>query len=166
VSTEYAPKVDTQLWTQRLAQSVAAAVRHFHQSELKGCPVVVFDLGCFPWHGSIELSFLTAAEVDADPHLFDRSAIASWTHYNFVGVKEPWPAGKELGQLMADLYHDTDDEDERDIRGTVVEMFLRASAAAVATPEGTAALGELTRDPRFQIWVQHPDTGQEFWPIA
>jgi hypothetical protein len=150
-------------WTSRLAQAVATAIRDFHRSYLKDSPVVVFDLGCFPWHGRIELSFLTAADLDADAGLFDRSEIASWPHYEFVGVTEPWPVGKELGQQMAALYHDTDDVED-DIRDMVVETFLQASAGAVATPEVTAALNELTRDPRFQIRVQHPDTGQEFWP--
>lgn len=149
-------------WTSRLARAVATAIRDFHKSRLKGSPVVAFDLGCFPWHGRIELSFLTAADLDADPGLIDRSEIASWPHYDFVGVTEPWPVGKELGQQMADLYHDADDAKD-DIRA-VVEAFLRASAEAVATPEVTAALNELTRDPRFQIRVQHPDTGQEFYP--
>ena len=149
-------------WTLRLAQAIATAIRDFHKSSLKGSPVVAFDLGCFPWHGRIELSFLTAADLDADPGLFDRSEIASWPHYDFVGVTGLWPDGKELGQQMADLYSDTDDVRD-DIRDRVVGAFLLASAEAVATPEVTAALNELTRDPRFQIWVQHPDTGQEFY---
>lgn len=148
--------IDTRSWTQQLAEGIAEALRQYHQSTLKSCPVVVFDLGCFPWHGSIELSFLTAAEVDADPLLFDRSEIASWAHYNF--------AGPELGQQMAEVYRNATGTD--DVRSSVVETFLRASATAVATPEVTDALNELTRDPRFQIWVQHPDTGQEFWPIV
>jgi hypothetical protein len=161
VSIEYAPQFDTHPWTQRLAKEVAAAVRHFQQSKLKDCPVVVFDLGCFPWHGSIELSFLTAAEADADPKLFDPSAIAAWDHYDFAGENGPWPAGKELGKETSDLYHKADDA-----RESVVDAFLRASAAAVATPEVSAALNELTRDPRFQIWVLHPDTDQAFWPLT
>lgn len=149
-------------WTPRLAQAVASAVRDYHRSNLNDSTVVVFDLGCFPWHGRIELSLLTAADLEADPGLFDRSEIASWPHYDFTREWEIWrtEADEVVGRQMSALYHDTED----DTREVLVEAFLRASASAVATPEVTDALNTLIRDPRFQIWVLHPDTGRQFWP--
>ena len=69
-------------WTPRLASALAVAVREFCTT-LKGERVVCFDIGCFPWHGSIELSALTAAELDADPLMLSPRQIASWRFYNF-----------------------------------------------------------------------------------
>lgn len=150
-------------WTPRLTQAVAATIREYHNRGLKDCPVVAFDLSCYPWHGSIELSFLTAAEMDADELLVERSEIAAWTHYDFASESEPWQPAGELGQQMSELYYATEDEDDAG-RVAVVESFLRACADAVGSPEVTAALNELTRDPRFRIFVRQPDSGQEFWP--
>jgi hypothetical protein len=104
--------------------------------------------------------------LDADPALFDHSEIASWPHYDFTFERETWrtEVDEVLGQEMTIPYHNTNDEED-EVRFAVVEGFIRACAEAVATPEVTSALNELTRDPRFKIWVQHPDTGRQFWPL-
>ena len=151
-------------WTSRLAHALATVIRDFHRSVLKGSPVLVFDLGCYPWHGRIELSVLTTTDLDADDGLFDQSEIAAWPHYHFNLGHAFWRSQVDegLAQQMAAQYHDSKNQSNR---GTVVHAFLQACAETVATPEVTAVLNELSRDPRVQIWVQHPDTGRQFWPL-
>ena len=69
-------------WTRRLAAAIAAALREFTTLRRRGKPVVAFDVGCFPWHGFIELSILTTEEVEDDPLLLEPRGVASWRHYS------------------------------------------------------------------------------------
>ena len=145
-------------WMPRLASAIVGAVREFGARRLRREPVVAFALGCFPWHGTIELSVLTADELDADPVLLEPGELAAWHHYNFAVGLSAWEP--ELGRLMSEGYRASGDAD----RAATVAAFLRACAAAVASPEVAAALASLERDPRFTIGVAHPDDGREFYP--
>ena len=149
-------------WSPRLASTIAAVLREYGTWRLRGQPIVALDVGCFPWHGSIEPSVLTAEELDTDPVLLDPGELAAWFHYNFSVGLSSWDPAVELGRQMADAYYAAGE----DSRSAVVEAFLRACAVAVASPEVQAALDELSRDPRFQIRVAHPDNGRQFWPPA
>jgi hypothetical protein len=147
-------------WIPRLASAIAASLREFGPRQLRGQPIVALDFGCFPWHGSVELSVLTAAEVDADQVLFERGEQAAWHYYNFPVGLASWEPATELGRQMGEAYS-ADDEGDEDARA---EAFLRACALALASPEVTAALGSLQRHPTFRISVAHPDSGRQFWP--
>lgn len=60
-----------------------------------------FDLGCYPWHGTFEISFLTTDE----PNLTDKKNVAAWRLYNFTSTfTTQWPATKEIGSWMRELY--------------------------------------------------------------
>ncbi len=146
-------------WTTCLAKAIAATLREIGP-QLRGKPVVAFDIGCFPWHGSIELSVLTAEELNADPALWDPSEVAAWDHYNFAIELPSWHPAAELGRRMANAYYSAADGG----RQATVEAFLRACAAAVASPEVTQSLAALLRDPRFRVSVSHPDDGRMFYP--
>lgn len=147
-------------WTPRLASVIAAALQEYGLSALRGTPVVALDVGCFPWHGQIGLSVLTAGELDADPALADPREQASWTHFDFAADLTSWAAAEELCSRMREAYYAaTGDE----THGATAEAFMRACADAVASPQARAAIELLNRDPRFRISVAHPDTGREFW---
>src|SRR5690349_20610174 len=91
-------------WTPRQAAAVAAALREYSAWRLQGRSVAALDVGCFPWHGSIELSVLTAEELDADPVLLEPDELAAWHHYNFPVGLSSWDPAVELGRQMADAY--------------------------------------------------------------
>lgn len=134
---------------------MAVAVRDW-SPRLAGDKVILFDVGCFPWHGSIELSVLTALELDTDPLLAHPSETAAWQHYRFAG----WGGGSELGRQMQDAYIAAAD------RPAVVAEFLRACATAVSDVGVVVALNHWPRDGRFAVRVMHPDDGQDFYPPA
>ena len=143
-------------WTIRLTDAVVDSLRLFSR-EVE--PLAAVDLGCFPWHGRIELSALTVREAAADPGLFDPRESAGWQHYNFA---EQLPTGRalvSLGQEMRAAYDAAGDAG----RGSVATAFMRACARAVGTERvGTT----LPRSPRVRFTVCHPDTGDVFWPPA
>jgi hypothetical protein len=147
-------------WTPRLASAIAAALREFSASGLRGKPVAALDVGCFPWHGSVELSVLTAEELDADPVLMQPGEQAAWPRYDFAAELPAWELASDLGRQMADAYQAAGEA----ARPATVEAYIRACAAAVASPQVQEALGALRRDPRFRISVAHPDDGRQFWP--
>jgi hypothetical protein len=144
-------------WTKRLASAIADAIRVFGSSGKSNSPLVVLDVGCIPWHGFIELSALTASELDADPAAAEPREQASWTHYNFAADMPSWAKAVELGREMQEAYYAADES-----RAATAEAYIRACATALATPEVGAALGRLERDARFKVRVAHPDSGREF----
>jgi hypothetical protein len=146
-------------WTPRLASAIVSAVQEF-STQMCGEPVAAFDIGCFPWHGFVELSVLTATELDADPALLEPREVAAWRYYNFSGGVASWTATAELGRRMAEAYYAADDG----TRAATAESFMRACALAVASPQVGAALDSFARDQRFRLRVAHPDSGREFWP--
>jgi hypothetical protein len=145
-------------WTPRLAAAIAAALREFGTGRPRGKPVVAFDVGCLLWHGLAELSVLTAEELDADPVMLELGEQAAWHHDNFPVGLASWTAAAESGRQMAEAYRSVGEGG----RAEMVDAFLRASAAAVASAEVRAALESLERDPRFRVSVAHPDNGQRF----
>jgi hypothetical protein len=146
-------------WTARLATTIAGAVRYFATQRLQGKRVVVFDIGCFPWHGSIELSVLTSEELDGDSHLLEPSELASWSHYNFGAGLASWPIEKILGPQMSEAYYLSADGDKK----AIAELFLQACAAAADSPQVRTAIELFERDPKFKIRVAHPDNNREFY---
>jgi hypothetical protein len=144
----------------RLASAIAAALREIGSGWLRGKPVAALDVGCFPWHGSIELSVLTAEELDSDPGLLEPGEAAAWHHYNFPVGLASWNAAVELGRPMGEAYRMACEGG----RAATADAFLRACARAVASPDVAAALSSLECDPRFRVSVVHPDNGRLFWP--
>jgi hypothetical protein len=82
-------------WTPRLAATVAAAVREFAPA-LRGTPLVVLAIDCHPWHGSVGLSVLTAAEVAADGLLAEPVEEVAWRHYNLTARITSWEPATRL----------------------------------------------------------------------
>lgn len=141
-------------WIMRLANAVADCVRQFSRTAE---PLAVVDLGCFPWHGRIELSALTLREAEADPALLDPREAAAWQHYNFSEQMSEGRALVSLGQEMRNAYDAAEDRD------SVATAFMRACGSAVGTERMEAAL---FGSPRPRVTVRHPDTGEVFWPLT
>lgn len=142
-------------WAHRLAEAVADAVREFAPT-LGGLPVVLLAVGCYPWHGSVELSVLTADEVVADPELADATEMAAWRHYCFSDRLAAWRPVAALGAAMRAAYEAATNPP------AVAEEFMRACARAAVSPQVAAAAARLERAAGFRFSVTHPDDGREF----
>ena len=140
-------------WTRRLASAVAAAVREFGRGREGSDPAVALDLGCFPWHGTLELSLLTEAEFEADPGLLNPREAAAWQGYNFGAGLEAWEAAVPLGTEMMATYRMSPAGERSD----VVDRFLAAGTSAMEAASVAAAVAELRRAPGFRVIVAHPD---------
>lgn len=141
-------------WTPRLAEAIAGAVREFAPT-LDGAAVVLLALDCHPWNGTLGLSALTAAEVEADSLLNDPAEMAAWKHYDFAARLASWQPSAGLGAEMQASY-------EASERPAIAAAFLSACAAAVLLPSVSAALTSLAQADGFRWSVTHPDSGQEF----
>jgi hypothetical protein len=141
-------------WTRQLSDAIANALREFalkHSDE----PVVLLAVDCHPWHGSVALAVLTAAEVAADELLADPAEMAAWKHYDFTRELSSWRPVAGLGRDMQTAYESGD-------RLAMTDAFLRACAAAVSSPQVIAALELLERIADFRVSVRHPDNDREF----
>ena len=146
-------------WTRELAAAIAAALREFHP-QIGDTPIALFEVGCAPWHGFVELSILTAEEMNADSALKNPAEMAAWRFYNFATDLAAWGPAQILERQMSKAYYADSDGDH----SAIADAFFRACAAAAATPEVVAAIGLLNRDARFRISVLHPDDKREFYP--
>lgn len=145
-------------WSSRLAAAMARAVREFVATTGFAAEVAVFDVGCFPWQGTIELSLLTRAALVAEPRLLGRSEIAAWPHYHFAADLPAWAVAHELGAEMKAVYLQA----EGPARAEATAAFLRACVRATEHADVVAALQALRRSPAFRVQVFHPDTGHDF----
>ena len=146
-------------WTGELAVVVAAVLTEFYP-QILDTPVALFAIGCFPWHGLMEMSMLTSEEVAADPMLIEPAEMAAWKHYNFAVNLVAWVPGESLARKMADIYRVAPARD----RGTIVDAFIRACADAAASRAVSEVLDSFNRDSQFRVSVSHPDDGREFYP--
>ena len=144
-------------WKRSLADTIAATVREF-APVLRGIPVVLLALDCQPWHGSLELSLLTAAEAEADNRLADPSEMAAWQFYELSAGLPSWQPAALLGRSMQAAYASAPD------RRDTAEGYFRACAEALASPDVAGVVGSLARADEFRMSVAHPDDGREFFP--
>ena len=102
------------------------------------------DLGLFPWHGLIEPSFLTSADVCAERD------IADWKLYNFASTRSgAWPDVAELGSWMQEFY-------ERDTTENAQILYL-AAAEALGRGSVQNALVSYNKADNFYLSVFDPD---------
>jgi hypothetical protein len=142
-------------WARRLAVVIAAAVREL-STRLRGTPVIQLAVDCHPWNGTLGLSVLTAAEVEADPVLNDPSEMAAWRHFNCSAGLAAWQPAGTFGREMQTAYTTAAD------RKAAADEFFRACATAVSSPEVGTAVALLDTDSRFRVSVAHPDDGREY----
>lgn len=147
-------------WSVRLCAVLAAALQEVASVLGDSHTFAALDLGCFPWHGSLELSLLTAAEFQADPGLKDVEEVASWQYQAISDDLGSWRGAVGLEQSMKAAYDGSGQERQRVARG-----FMRACARAMADPGVQSALCLLSRHSQFRVYVVHPDTGESFYPL-
>lgn len=137
---------NVQVFVEMLAAAVADELGRW-EARLASETMVIFDLGCYPWHGYLELSFLTANE----PQLSERLAednIAEWRLYNFA---PQWPAGKPLAQRMKE--HWSKDPN----KAGVSELYFSICAEAMLSGRVSSALASYKLHPTFHVRVLNPD---------
>lgn len=83
-------------WMSALAAAVVETLIEFQSADGTRCSIVAVDLGCYPWHGTLELSILTEEEADRTPELVDPSEAAAWKHYNFAKDLPAWKSGDRI----------------------------------------------------------------------
>jgi hypothetical protein len=130
-----------------LTQALEAELR-LHQPRLASETVRIFDLGCFPWHGTLELSFLTDHEPRLNTRVRAAELVAEWRLYNFVPA---WPRAQELGSGMR--AHWTSASEKK----IVADQYFRACASAVCSSKVAGALDAYHRSSDFVVRVADPD---------
>ena len=123
------------------------------QSILSSETMRVFDLGCFPWHGHLELSFLTIDEprLLGCSDVYDR--IADRRLYNFASTRAS-AARKErehLGARMSKTWYSSQD------KTAAAESFLQATALAVTSQTISDELDKFHHTADFVVTVFDPD---------
>ncbi len=113
------------------------------------------DLGCFPWHGSIELSFLTTQEMFEETEEDDKwEEIADWRWYNFNENFHNWEEFKTLIPWIRGEWYQ--DEEKRE---SEIGRLFEASARALTSPPVIQELRNYLLTPDFELSVFHPDKG-------
>jgi hypothetical protein len=148
------PSTVPENWATKLADAIVEAVREF-APQLGTEAVAMLAVDCHPWHGTVALALLTAAEVELDQRLADPAEMAAWRHFEFTRELSSWRPVAELGRQMQAAYDAGD-------RSQLAEAFQRACATAVSSPQVAAALARLRRAAGLRLSVAHPDDRREF----
>jgi hypothetical protein len=102
-----------------------------------------FDIGVFPWHGWVELSFQCEDELDLP------NAIADWKHYNFSKIQEgKWPESEHLCTAMLKIW-------QQDASKT--EEFFRAAGDAAKSNAFVSSLNKIFLQKPIEVTVLNPD---------
>jgi hypothetical protein len=121
-----------------LAEKLSEAATEF---ALK--PIRILDVGVFPWHTSMELSFL--CEGDSA----DEGEIAAWPLYEFSKISEgKWEAVKPICSIFNKEWEVTME----------FTNILRLTAAAMKEPVVQQVINQLPKAPSFKIQVLNPDS--------
>jgi hypothetical protein len=112
-----------------------------------------FDLGCFPWHGYLELSFLTVDEQQMAARADAYSRIAEWRLYNFAS-KHDSPLRRQREELGARMRENwTNSEDKK----VVTEGFLQAAVLVLTSQAISHELQKFRCAEGFVVTVFDPD---------
>jgi hypothetical protein len=101
------------------------------------------DIGVFPWHGCIELSFQRVDESDLGGN------IADWAHYDFSQFNEGrWPEAKALSEAMMKDWLDNH---------SVAEKYFQATGEIARTEPSIEFIATLFRGKTVEVTVLNPD---------
>lgn len=149
---------DFDKWQCELTDSISKTLTEFRphaDDEMK-----MFALDCHPWNGEIGLSFLTHSEFENAPVLADLAEMASWKYFDFSAGLIAWQPAMRVALRVRPVYEGVEEAD----REKVVRQFLQRCAQSVASKHVQDALATYRLARNFKITVQHPDTGEEFYP--
>jgi len=113
-----------------------------------------FHLGCYPWHGYLEPSFLTIEEPTLPPPDGDRYRnVAHWRWYHFTSTftSGRWPQAIEICQWMRSHWEQSGDTAD------TAESFFAAAVLAVTSPAVVTELKTFRRTQDFEVAVFDPD---------
>ncbi len=134
--------MDMDLWKRSL--EVALSKKLLSESAaFRERKLLRLDVGVFPWHGWIELSFLFSDEQRSEQD------IANWPHYNISGVQAgKWKEIEECRKLMAEEWR---------VDMTKLEHFLMSVADVFKTTAVSNAISMYRRDEDFAVTLFNPD---------
>jgi hypothetical protein len=142
--------MDMQSFTDKLIE-ITARELGFWRGRFAFENMRVFNMGCHPWHGSLEPSFLTTQEL-FDEATYGKWAIGDWRLYHFTETwNSGWPQASSLEEWMAQQYDDSDDP------RAMAEEFFVACAKAITSEQVMNELRQYTLAPDFEVSVFNPD---------
>ena len=142
--------MDIQSFTDKLIEITAHELR-FWRRRFEFEIMRVFDMGCHPWHGYLEPSFLTVQEP-YDEESYGKWAIGDWRLYHFTQTfNSGWPQAISLAKWMAQRCDDADDLQ------TAAEEFFVACAKAVTSERVMSELRHYRLALDFEVTVFNPD---------
>jgi hypothetical protein len=107
--------------------------------QYQGEEIKAFDIGCFPWNGSFEFSFLSAKKFSKSGNDIFLD-IGGWDHYSFYVEEQSW---------MLDQYENNWDNFD-------VSALYKAVAEAARSNVVKEALKNYTVTPDFTVMVSSP----------
>ncbi|WP_087022307.1 hypothetical protein [Thaumasiovibrio subtropicus] len=142
--------MDIDNYSQELAKAISSYLID-HQEFFSKYEILAFDVGCFPWHGCFELSFLTSSDK-----LEDKYDIANWKLYAFNHeLLPPSPYLDRLGQEMLENYSSSDERSDLTLR------LLCATAKAAMSTLVRGSIGQYNLHDNFKVTVFDPDASDQ-----
>lgn len=142
--------MDMQSFTDELTNITAQELR-FWRSRFAFENMRAFDMGCHPWQGYLEPSFLTVQEL-FDEAKYGKWAVGDWRLYNFTQTwKSGWPQASSLEQWMAQQYAESNDP------SATAEEFFVACAKAITSEHVMSELRQYKLAPDFEVAVFKTD---------
>ncbi|HEY9692851.1 MAG TPA: hypothetical protein V6D15_11630 [Oculatellaceae cyanobacterium] len=148
--------VDPHSFTNKLEEIIGRELRE-RADDFSGELISAPAIDCHPWHGSIDLCFLTPQDSMGKWHLAD------WKYFQFTdpNASGGWEETQGLGLLMREeweaCFRDGDSECEGAQAELIADKFFTCCAAALKSAGVQQALTyyKLTND--FEVWVGSPD---------
>lgn len=142
--------MDLNTFTNELTTALAYELKFWHH-RLYSEQIRAFNLGCYPWHGYLELSFLTDNEYFGN-RADAKYIIGDWRWYDFTsGWNYKWARAEELAEWMTKYYNDSEDGIK------AADELFRACAKAVTSPQVKAELQKYNLTEDFEISVFNGD---------
>jgi hypothetical protein len=107
-----------------------------------------FDFGCHPWHGYIELSFLTTDETDEISSDSIWETVGDWRLYDFAPPNAGYERFNDLGEWMKSYGQ--------------ADKFFSLFASVLMSKEVINVLQKYNLSSDFQIGVVNPDDPNHF----
>jgi hypothetical protein len=134
----------------RLREALVAELDDW-RLQLSNETMAAFDLGCAPWHGFIEPSFLTVAECSDMPGTAIWKRVGDWRLYNFADSGSGWQRVKDLGTWMQEEWTGAVNH------ANMAETFFRVFASVVMSDPVVRVLNSYRLADDFQVGVIDSD---------
>ena len=122
---------------QLLAEKLSEALSEFREKEVR-----IIDIGVFPWHSEINVSFLFSEDSEEDDD------IAAWPYFDYSKIFEGgWDQAKELAKKMNEIWLEDNDP---------TPFFLDFGSAATSE-KVTKLIKQFKLAPDFRVQVLNPD---------